>query len=251
MINPRVIPVLLLDGDALVKTVAFDDARYVGDPVNVLSIFSSFEVDEIVLLDIRATLESRGPRLALLERYANECMIPLAYGGGITSAVEIEKVLEIGYEKVVVNTSLWSHPEALAEAARTFGSQAIVASVDVRRVDDGFAVVVSGGTRQVDQDPASWARRAEDLGAGEILVTSVDRDGAMDGYDQELIELVASSVSVPVIACGGAGKRAQLVDPIKVGAAASAAGSLFVFQGRGRGVVINYPSRTQLRSILG
>ncbi|MEO6988192.1 MAG: HisA/HisF-related TIM barrel protein [Aquihabitans sp.] len=243
---PRVIPCLLLDDDRLVKTVQFADAAYVGDPVNVLSLFNSFEVDEMILLDISA-VHSRTPSdLARLRHFAEECFIPLAYGGGVTTLLQVEQVLAAGYEKVVLNTALAELPELVQEASRVFGSQAIVGSIDVRGGSSG-EVFVNGATRGVGEGPVAWAKRAEALGVGEILVTAIDREGTMSGFDLELIEAVASVVGVPVIAHGGAGKRKDLSGPIhQASASAVAAGSLFVFQGPNRGVLINYPTRSQL-----
>lgn len=246
-LEPRVIPCLLLDGEALVKTVRFADPVYVGDPVNVLSIFNEFEVDEIVLLDI-AGARSRQPSPApLLKHLAEECFIPMAYGGGLEDVETMAAVLQIGFEKVVLGTALATAPQAVEEAARRFGRQAVVASVDVRRTDAGPRAFVRGGSVDTGEDHVGWARRAVDLGAGELLVTSIDREGTMDGFDLDLVREVADAVDVPVIAHGGAAKRRQLAEPVReAGASAVAAGSLFVFQGPQRGVLINYPSRPQI-----
>jgi imidazole glycerol-phosphate synthase subunit HisF len=250
--GPRVIPCLLLDGEQLVKTRRFADPEYVGDPVNVLSIFNSFEVDEIVLLDIGAAGSGRPARPEDRARYAEECFIPLAYGGGLADLEAIEATFSIGYEKVVLNSVLADDPEVVSKTAEVFGTQAVVASIDVRGdAPASWSVHTHGGSRDTGVAPAAWARRAEDLGAGEILVTSVDREGTMDGYDLDLVAAVAEAVSVPVIAHGGAGRRQELPGPLARGASASAAGSLFVFQGAARGVLINYPSRSQLIRLLG
>jgi len=247
---PRVIPCLLLAGEELVKTVRFAEPRYVRDPVNGLSRLNSFEVDEIVLLDIEATREERQPRFSLLEHLADECLIPLAYGGGVTTLEDVKRILGIGLEKVIVNTAMVDQPSLIGEVATTFGSQAIAVSIDAAlRTNGGYDVYVEGGSRVVSHDVVGYARQAQELGAGELLLTSIDRDGTMEGYDVELVERVCAAVSVPVIACGGAGNRGQLVDPVRRGASAVAAGSLFVYQGRGRGVLINFPSRRQLASI--
>lgn len=247
MHGPRVIPCLLLDGVQLVKTTRFADPAYVGDPVNVLSIFNSFEVDEIVLLDIGAAGSGVPARPEDLARYAEECFIPLAYGGGLRSIEAIERIFSIGYEKVVLNSVVADDPEVVTKTAEVFGSQAVVASIDVR----GGVVHTHGSTRSTGQDPVTWAHRAEDLGAGEILLTSVDREGTMAGFDLDLVDAVSGAVSIPVIAHGGAGKRKQLPGPLARGASAVAAGSIFVFQGPSRGVLVNYPTRAQLIGLLG
>ena len=195
--------------------------------------------------------KSRVPRsFDLLQHYAEECFIPLAYGGGLTTMEQIGGVFRSGYEKVVVNSLLADQPSVVESAANRYGSQAVVASVDVRGGSDVRKVVVHGNSEVVADSPATWARRAVDLGVGEILVTSVDREGTGAGFDLELVAEVAEAVDVPVVAHGGAGRRAELALPVlESGASAVAAGSLFVFQGRERGVLINYPPRSQIERL--
>lgn len=245
--NPaRVIPCLLLSGDRLVKTTRFSDSVYVGDPVNVLSQFNAFEVDEVFLLDIRAAVD-RSPTPAIkLRRFAEECFIPLAYGGGLSSMDQIESVFASGFEKVVIGTAALERPHLLSEAAGMFGSQAVVAAIDVSNDGTRPRVMAHGGTVATTYDPVGWARQVEALGAGEVLLTAIDREGTMEGYDADLTESVSSAVGIPVVAHGGAGRRKDLVVPLQRGASAVAAGSLFVYQGSSRGVLINYPTRTQL-----
>ena len=249
-VEPRVIPVLLIADGRFVKTRCFSDPIYIGDPVNVLSIFNEFEVDEIITLDITAA-KSRIPQpLDLLRNYAEECFIPLAYGGGLTSVEQIGEVLRAGYEKAVVNSLLADQPDIVESAADRYGSQAIVASIDIRSENEKRSVVVHGNRDVVKATPANWASRAVDLGAGEILVRAVDREGTGHGFDLELVAEVAAAVSVPVIAHGGAGRRADLAKPVlESGASAVAAGSLFVFQGQNRGVLINYLPRSQIEAL--
>jgi cyclase len=247
---PRVIPCLLVDDEAMVKTVRFSSPRYLGDPINVINLFNRFEVDEITLLDIGATRRGEPPPFELIERLAAECWVPLAYGGGIRNLDDVRTVLSSGVEKVVLGTVACDRPELIAAAAEVYGAQAVVVSVDARRTAAGLEVFVEGGQRAVGSDPASYAQRAARYGAGEILVTSIDRDGTMQGYDLELVRAVATAVDVPVIASGGAGERAHLPIPIRdAGASAVAAGSIFVFQGRERGVLINFPEREQLEAL--
>ena len=242
---PRLIPCLLLRGDTLVKTTQFARPVYVGDPLNVISIFSAFEADEILLLDTRATYERRRPPFDLLAKLAGECLVPMAYGGGLTSLDDIRRIISSGYERVVLNTALDTVPSLVSEAANVFGAQAVVASIDAIGHPDGrYEVLVEDGTRRIGAEPATYASRAEELGAGEILITSIDRDGTMEGYDLGLIRSVTDAVTVPVIACGGAGNSSHLCDAVrKGGAAAVAAGSMWVFQGKSRGVLINFPLR--------
>jgi len=247
---PRVIPCLLVDDEAMVKTVRFSSPRYLGDPINVINLFNRFEVDEITLLDIGATRRGDPPPFELIERLAAECWVPLAYGGGIRNMQDVRTVLSSGVEKVVLGTVAHDQPELITAAAEVYGAQAVVVSVDVRRTAAGFEVFVECGGRAVGTDPASYAQRAAGFGAGEILVVSIDRDGTMEGYDLELIRTVSEAVNVPVIACGGAGERAHLPIPIReAGASAVAAGSIFVFRGPERGVLINYPEREQLEAL--
>ena len=249
---PRVIPTLLLDTDVLVKTVRYADPVYIGDPVNAISIFNRFEVDEIVLLDISATPDGRKPSFQLIEQLAAECWVPLTYGGGIRDIEDVRRILGSGVEKVVLNTVVADDPAFVTRVADIFGSQAVVVSVDVRRVGlGGQEAFVAHGTRSLGVDPVAHARRAEALGAGEILLNSIDRDGVMQGYDTDLIRAVAAEVGVPVVACGGAGERAHLIDAIRAGASAVAAGSIFVYRGPTRSVLVNFPDRAELEAMLG
>jgi imidazole glycerol-phosphate synthase subunit HisF len=247
---PRVIPCLPTDGVALVKTVRFQDPTYLGDPANVMSIFSELEVDELLLLDIAATPDDRGPNVELLRRVAGECLIPLGYGGGITTVDQASSILEIGLEKVVINTALARDPSLITRIAERHGSQAVVASIDARIVDGRRRAVTACGTQVQKESPVELARRAAEAGAGEILVTSIDREGTGSGYDLPLIRAISEAVHVPAIASGGAGSRRDLVPPIRdAGATAVAAGSIFVFYGRRRAVLINFPSRKRLREL--
>ena len=251
MLKTRVIPCLLLKGRRLVKTVKFRRPSYVGDPINTVRIFNDKEVDELVFLDISATREGHPPELELIEDIASECFMPFAYGGGVRSLEDCRKVFGAGAEKVVLNSHGLDNPDVLREAAAMFGSQSIVVSIDVkRRLFAGQTVVGRGGRRAYSHKPVEWARCVESLGAGEILLTSVDRDGTFEGYDQELIASVSSSVGIPVVACGGAGSFEDLRRGKQAGASALAAGSLFVYQNRNRSVLINYPDKSEMKALL-
>ncbi|HWB07127.1 MAG TPA: AglZ/HisF2 family acetamidino modification protein [Verrucomicrobiales bacterium] len=245
----RVIPVLLLRGAGLVKTERFKDAKYVGDPVNAVRIFNDKEVDELVFLDIEATVNDRSPDLEMLRNIAGECFMPLCYGGGVRDLPTIEAILKTGVEKVAVNSALVENPEMIREAARIHGSSTIVASIDFKRCLFGNAeAVVRSGRKKTKMDPVELARRAEDLGVGEILLNSIDRDGTMQGYDLEITQRVADAVKVPVIACGGAGSLAHFHDAIHKGhSSAVAAGAFFVFVGKHRAVLITYPAQEDLK----
>jgi len=246
----RVIPCLLLKNQGLVKTVKFKNPTYLGDPINVVKIFNDKEVDELVLLDITATIERRKPNFKLIAQIASECFMPLGYGGGIRFLDDIRQLLTIGLEKVIINSFAVENPSFIEAAADEVGSQSIVVSIDVNKSQQGKReVVLYNGTRGTGLDPVGFAREIAVIGAGEILLNSVERDGTMQGYDIDLITQVSQAVNIPVVACGGAGSIRDLVDAVKRGgASAAAAGSLFVFQGRHRAVLISYPSPKELQS---
>jgi imidazoleglycerol phosphate synthase cyclase subunit len=246
-VYPRLIPALLLQDGRLVKTRQFDDPVYVGDPVNVLSIFNDFEVDEIALLDISAARSRDTSSVELLHRLSTECFVPLAYGGGIDDAETAREIIACGFEKVVVNSLLVDRPDEVGRIVAALGSQAVVGSVDVRHDGDGYQVFTRGGTVATGLGVEQWADIARRVGVGEVLVTSIDREGTRKGIDLDLVKLVTSLLPVPVVAHGGAGDRDDLVSPVRdAGASAVAAGSQFVFQRGRESVLINYPSRTEI-----
>jgi cyclase len=251
VLTPRAIPCLLLSGAGLVKTVRFRKPTYLGDPVNIARIFNDKEVDELILLDIQATPEGRGPRLDVVASLAGECFMPLCYGGGVRTLEEMRALYAAGVEKVAINTRAVEDPLFVRAAAEAFGSQGVVAAIDVGRGWlGGNRVVVRGGRRPTRLEPGEHARSMEEMGAGEILLTSVERDGTMAGYDLDLVRAVTGAVSVPVVACGGAGSVADLGAVVReAGAAAAAAGSLFVFSGPNRAVLVSYPSPKQLQDV--
>ncbi|MCI3922712.1 AglZ/HisF2 family acetamidino modification protein [Paenibacillus sp. TRM 82003] len=248
--RPRLIPCLTMINNGLVKTTKFSNPRYLGDPINAVRIFNGKGVDELCILDIGATKEGRGPDFLYLKDIASEAFMPLSYGGGVTQLSEIEKLFYIGYEKVVINTSFNTKPELIQESARIAGSQSIVVSIDVKNEIFGRKCYVSGGTVKLKEDPVTLAKRAEELGAGEILLNSITFDGTMKGYDIELVKGVCDAVSIPVIACGGA---KDITDFKKVlaegGAHAAAAGSLYVFYGSQKAVLITAPDEKELINI--
>lgn len=252
MLKTRIIPCLLLKNQGLVKTVKFKEPKYVGDPINTVKIFNEKEVDELIFLDITATLENKRPPFKVLTEIASECFMPLAYGGGIRSLDAIEKVFAIGLEKVIINSYAIENPSFIEDAATLFGSQSILVSIDVKRSLFGKnEVLVHSGRRRTGLDPVEHAIDMQEMGAGELFINSIDRDGTMEGYDLELIRKVADSVSIPVIACGGAGCMEDFGEAVRKGnASAAAAGSVFVFHGKYRAVLISYPSRKDIEDIL-
>jgi cyclase len=246
MIRARVIPCLLLRGHGLVKTRKFKDPVYVGDPVNAVRIFSEKEVDELVILDIDASRAGRGPDYELVAEIAAECFMPVAYGGGIQTLAQARKLIRCGIEKVVINSASIESTGFIREIADVFGSQAVVGSIDARKTMlGGHRVFVKSGTVDTKLKPEDHAAYLEQAGVGEILLTSIDRDGQMQGYDIELIKKVSSKVNVPVVACGGAGTLDHMRRAMsESGASAVSAGSMFVFYGKHRAVLINYPTGT-------
>jgi cyclase len=251
MLRTRVIPCLLLKNGGLVKTRGFAEPKYVGDPINAVKIFNEKEVDELVFLDISATPAGRPPSFDLIRDIAAEAFMPFAYGGGVTSVEEVKRLVGLGAEKVVVDSAAVARPALVREAAEVVGSQSLVVAIDVKRSLLGrYEVVTRSGTRRTGLDPVAWAQQAESLGAGEILVNSVDRDGTMKGYDVALLRKVTGAVRVPVVACGGAGGLGDLrAAVVEGGASAVAAGSLFVFHGRHRAVLITYPDHRELEQL--
>lgn len=245
--RPRIIPVLLVDDRDLIKTVNFDKRTYLGDPVNAVKIFNRKGIDELSILDIGATKNKKEPDFELLKDIASEAFMPLSYGGGITNIEQIRELLAIGYEKVVINTSLIKNPNLITEAAKLFGSQSIVASIDAKKTNKGYECAVVDGHELVNITPIELAKKAEDLGVGEIIINSIDQDGMMHGYDIELVKNVVDSVNIPVTAIGGASGIDDLKKVLYEGHAhAAAGGSMFVYYGRLKAVLITAPSEKEL-----
>lgn len=251
MVPTRVIPCLLLKGSGLVKTIKFKDPKYLGDPRNVVKIFNDKEVDELVILDIMATPENRGPHFDLIREIVSEAFMPVAYGGGIRDLDTAKEVLALGVEKIVVNSYAAQNPEFIRQAADVFGSQSVVVCMDVKKSLFGkYEVFTQSARKSTRKNPVAFASEIAAMGAGEIIVNSIDRDGTMQGYDLELIKSVASTVDVPVVACGGAGKVEDFRAAVREGgASAVAAGSMFVFHGRHRAVLISYPTQNTLKQV--
>jgi cyclase len=251
MTTPRVLPCLLLRGLGLVKTVKFRDPTYLGDPRNAVRIFNEREVDELIILDICATPKNLSPNFELIREIASEAFMPVAYGGGIRSIEDAQRILSLGVEKIVVNTQAVEDPAFVRQAAQLFGNQSVVVCMDVKRDIWGRqAVHTHGGRKRSRFTPVAFAQEMEAMGAGEIVVNSIDRDGTMQGYDIDLIRSVTQKVNVPVMACGGAGKLDDCVRAVREGgASAVAAGSMFVFYGEHRAVLISYPTQETLRGL--
>jgi cyclase len=247
----RVIPVLLLKNNGLYKTLKFKEPKYVGDPINAIKIFNDKEVDELIFLDIRASIENKEPDYEMLRDIASECFMPLCYGGGVNSHSIINKLLNIGVEKIALNSYAYLNKDFVREACNLHGSSTIAVSIDVKKkMLGGYSVYIKSGTFDTKLDPIEYAKSMEDLGVGELLVNSIDRDGMMNGYDLELLKKISSAVCIPVIACGGAGSMSHMQQAVLNGASAVAAGSFFVFQGKHRAVLITYPNSQEISSLI-
>jgi cyclase len=247
----RVIPVLLLNGEGLVKTVRFKNPKYVGDAVNSVKIFNDKEVDEIAIIDITPLNTRTEPNFELLKDITSECFSPLSYGGKIRSISQIRKILSIGVEKVIINSAAIEDPEFLHKACLEFGSSTIVGSIDVKKDIFGRSrVYTSNGRKNTGRTPLEVIKQFEECGVGEILLNSIDRDGTRMGFDLEVINTLSNSVAVPVIACGGANTVDDFILALKNGASAVAAGSKFVFTGKHNAVLITYLSEDENKKLL-
>jgi cyclase len=252
MLRPRIIPCLLVSNKGLVKTARFADPKYVGDPINAVRIFNEKEVDELIVLDIDATVRNAEPDYGMIRNLAAECRMPLCYGGGVKTLEQAVRIIKLGVEKVALSSGAIENPGLVSEIARHVGSQSVVAVLDVKagRRPGSFEVWTHNAKRSARRDPVELARQFEQLGAGEITLNSIDQDGVMKGYDLELVRVVRSAISLPMTVLGGAGSLQNIEALIRqFGVLGAAAGSLFVFKGVYRAVLINYPSRAQKAEI--
>lgn len=230
MLKVRIIPTLLWKNFGLVKGVGFDSWRRVGSVLPAIKVYNQREVDELVLVDITLHETGDDPDFESVADFGQDCFVPLAVGGGITNIDQVRRLLRAGADKVCVNTATYATPNLIDDIAARFGIQCVVASIDVRPQEGGWRCYSHAGTQSTGHDVVEWARELEDRGAGEILVTSIERDGTMEGYDLALIEAVASVVKIPVVASGGAGNYQHMIDAVQqAGASAVAAASIFHF----------------------
>lgn len=244
MLRPRIIPCLLLQDKGLVKTVQFKKPKYVGDPINAVRIFNEKQVDELTILDIDATVQGREPDYEMIERWASECRMPLCYGGGVKTPEQAQKIFELGVEKIAISSAAIANPELIEKITERVGSQSVVVIVDVKKkFFGGYEVYTHNGKKSTGKNPFEFAKQIQSLGAGEIIINSINQDGVMNGYDMSLVEKVREVTTLPLTILGGAGKLADIGKLIKkfriIGAAA---GSLFVFKGVYKAVLINYPN---------
>jgi cyclase len=250
MLRPRIIPCLLIHQGGLVKTQVFKDPKYVGDPINAVRIFNEKEADELMVLDIDATVNGVAPDFGLIAKLAAECRMPLCYGGGVTTAEQAARLIDMGVEKVAISAAAITNPLLLTEIAAEVGRQSVVAVLDVRKKTGLFAKgyeVCTHNAKAVHKlNPVTLAKQLQEAGAGEIVINSIDRDGLMQGYDLDLAEQFKAALQVPVTFLGGAGSLGHMSDLIcQLGVVGAAAGSLFVFKGKYRAVLINYPTAMQ------
>jgi len=251
MFLPRIIPVLLLKGKGLVKTVRFKEPKYIGDPINAVRIFNDLKADELVFLDITASKEDRTISVALVKDIGDEAYMPFGVGGGISNIKQVEQILKAGAEKVIINTNAVLKMDFIEEAAKIFGGQSIVAALDIKKSLLGkYECWIKDGSQNTKVHPLEIAKKVEGSGVGELIVNSIDLDGTMSGYDIKLTRSIADIVSIPVVACGGAGNLEHLKEGYFEGKAhALAAGSMFVYHGPRRAVLINYPSKNELKQL--
>lgn len=247
---PRVIPVLLVSDGYLVKPVKFHGDKYIGDPINAVRIFNEKQVDELVICDIDSSVKGAGVNYSLIEEIASEAFMPVGYGGGVSSAAEAQRITGIGIEKVILNSAAFDRPEAIGEISAALGSSSTVVSVDAKkRLTGGWDTYSQRGKKKLGMTPAEAARLAQEHGAGEIIVSAIDRESTFSGYDLKLVTAVSEAVTVPVIALGGASGYADFAPALEAGASAVAAGSMFVLNGKHRAVLITYPTPDQIRAL--
>lgn len=251
MLLTRYIPCLLLKNTGLVKTIKFKNPKYVGDPINTVRIFNEKEVDELIFLDIEATPQGREPNYKLLSEIADECFMPLAYGGGIKTLEQAIKIFKIGIEKIAINSAAHHNLKLITEIATIYGSQAVVGVIDVKKNFFGkFEAVSNSASDKHKQSPEEWAKELVKAGVGEIMITSVDKEGTWEGIDIAMLKRITDTVNVPVIAHGGAGNIEHLKDAVKNGGASAVAmGSMVVYQKKDFGVLINFPDKKILEKI--
>jgi cyclase len=248
MLRPRITPCLLVQNGGLVKTVNFRNPKYVGDPLNAVKIFNEKEVDEIIVMDIDASVQGKEPDYELIRNLAGECRMPLCYGGGVRSVAQVEEIVALGVEKVAISSAAIGDPQLIAGAATVVGSQSVVVVIDAKKAAGGpkYELFVHNGKQATGLNPVEFAKRAEELGAGEQVINSIDRDGLMSGYDLQLARMVRDATNLPMTVLGGAGSLKDIASLIEeFGTIGAAAGSLFVFKGSFRAVLINYPSRAE------
>ena len=253
MLYPRIIPCLLVHKKGLVKTTKFKDPKYVGDPINAVKIFNEKEVDELIVIDIDASIEGKEPDFKMIQNLAIECRMPLCYGGGIKTVEQAQQIFSLGVEKIAISSLAVENPTIITEMAKRVGNQSVVVVIDVRKklLSNKYEVYIHNGTKSTGIDPVQFAVEMEKLGAGEIVINSIDQDGVMKGYDMNLINKIREVISIPLTVMGGAGSIDDIGNVINEhGIIGVAAGSFFVFKGKYRAVLINYPTAYEKAALI-
>ncbi|PZR09015.1 MAG: imidazole glycerol phosphate synthase subunit HisF [Flavobacterium psychrophilum] len=252
MLRPRIIPCLLVHEKGLVKSVNFKNHKYVGDPINAVRIFNEKEVDELMVIDIDATVENREPDYKMIENLAAESRMPLCYGGGVKTVEQAQRIFSLGVEKIAVSSAIVEDPTFITRMAEKVGTQSVVAVLDVKKkLLGGYEVYTHNGKKKTGKNPVEFAKELEKLGIGEIVINSIDNDGVMKGYDMSIIEKVRDVLTIPMTVLGGAGSLQDIGQLIKkFGIIGASAGSLFVFKGVYKAVLINYPSRSEKETLI-
>lgn len=251
MLRPRIIPSLLIQDNGLVKTVNFKNPKYVGDPINAVRIFNEKEVDELAIFDIDATVNGTEPNYSLIERLASQSMMPLCYGGGVKTVEQAQRIFSLGIEKIALSSSVLQNPKLITEISDRVGSQSVIVVLDVKKkLLGGYEVYTHNGKKATGINPIKFVEEAQRLGAGEIVINSIDKDGVMKGYDLDLIAKVRDKITLPMTVLGGAGSLEDIEKVIAThGVIGVAAGSLFVFKGPYKAVLINYPNKIEKNKI--
>ena len=251
MLRPRIIPSLLIQDNGLVKTVNFKNPKYVGDPINAVRIFNEKEVDELAIFDIDATVHGTEPNYSLIERLASQSMMPLCYGGGVKTVEQAQRIFSLGIEKIALSSSVLQNPKLITEISDRVGSQSVIVVLDVKKkLLGGYEVYTHNGKKATGINPIKFVEEAQRLGAGEIVINSIDKDGVMKGYDLDLIAKVRDKITLPMTVLGGAGSLEDIEKVIAThGVIGVAAGSLFVFKGPYKAVLINYPNKIEKNKI--
>lgn len=253
MLQKRVIPCLLLHKGGLYKTLKFKKPTYIGDPINAIKIFNEKEVDELMFLDIDASVQNKEPSYKMLEDIASECFMPLCYGGGVKTIDQMKKIYSLGVEKISISSASIENPNLIEEASNIFGKQSVIVTVDIKK--DLFGnkkVFINNGKKNTKLNPIDFIKKVESLGAGELVINSIDNDGVMNGYDIDLLKEIKSHIKIPIIALGGAGNLSHIKEVFeKANVDAVSCGSMFVYQGPLKGVLINYPPYQKIQELLG
>jgi cyclase len=251
LLSPRIIPCLLIQDGGLVKTVEFKNPKYLGDPINAVRIFNEKQIDELIVLDIDATVKRKDPDFKMISNLASECRMPLCYGGGINNSDQIRRIIELGVEKVSLSSAAIQNPDIIDEGAKYVGSQSIVITLDIKNTNNGYMIFTENGRNNTGRDPVSLVKEYQMYGVGEIVINSILFDGTMNGYHFDLIDLIKDEIGVPLTVMGGAGSHNDIeILFSKYGLIGAGAGSLFVFKGPYKAVLINYPNEEEKEKIL-